>query len=602
MRYIMKKLILLYFLLSVFSLIIYSQPASQLANDRTPILKGTTGILGPQCIGGLVYDDNTFEGGYGWISGYYGIYKWVMLMTPQSYPYTINQLCFALTKGTSGSANWTFDIVVYDNTGTGGSPGNLLAIIPNQTAVDVQPFPTVTWYDFTGITSIPAITSGSVYVGISYNITYYTLHLIGGDQSTTTPLRAGYFYSQTVGTWMPIQSTIYSSYRAIGVRAEGTVQNFAHNISVGPFLSLQANFNAGVQKTIKAKVANLGTSNETGIPISFVVNGTQVSTITTNLNSGAVDSVSFSWTPTDTGTKILKVISSLASDQYRADDTVTTTVYVLPTGIYQACWGPGVTPAAYPFETGYMDARTQMIYTAAQIGLGAGATIQNIGFNVYAAYPQVMNGFSIKMQNTTNTLIAGFIQSGWTEVYSGTFSIPGTGWQFISLTAPFTYTGSNLLIEICFNNSSNTSSSTILSTPVGEQICHQHSDLPNGNGCTDLTAGAVQVNLPNICFQTKIVGTKNINNNIPGKFSLLQNYPNPFNPITDIKYSIPKQTNVKLTIYDELGREMITLINEVQKPGTYVAEWDGTNYSSGLYFYRLECEGFTEVKKMVLIK
>ena len=98
------------------------------------------------------------------------------------------------------------------------------------------------------------------------------------------------------------------------------------------------------------------------------------------------------------------------------------------------------------------------------------------------------------MQNTTNTLILGFMQSGWTEVYSGTYSIPGTGWQFFTLATPFTYAGANLLIEICFNNSSNASSSTVLSTPVGEQIWHQHSDLPNGNGCTDLTAGAVQVN------------------------------------------------------------------------------------------------------------
>jgi len=571
--------------------------------NKTHIEKGTEGILGAQCVGGLVYDDNTFEGGCGWISGYYSIYKWVMLMTPQSYPYTINQLCFALTKGTSGSADWTFDIVVYDNTGPGGSPGNLLAIIPNQTAVGVQTFPTVTWFDFAGITGIPPITSGSVYAGISYNVTYYTSHLIGRDQSTTTPLRAGYFYTQTTGTWVPIQNTIYSGYRAIGIRADGIVQNFAHNICVGPFLSLPAYFNTGVQKTIKAKIKNFGTSNETGIPISFVVNGTQVSTIATNLNAGAVDSVSFSWTPTDTGTKILKVISSLASDQYRADDTVTTTVYVLPSGVYQACWGPGVTTAAYPFETGYMDARTQMIYTAAQIGFGAGTTIQKIGFNVSEAYPQaVMNGFSIKMQNTTYTLIAGFIPSGWTEVYSGTYSIPGTGWQFINLATPFTYTGANLLIEICFNNSSNASSSTVLSTPVGQQIFHQHSDLPNGGGCTDLTTGAVQVNLPNICFQTNMIGTKNINNNIPDKFSLSQNYPNPFNPKTIINYQLPMSNYVKLTIFDALGREVAVIVNEKQNAGSYNVEWDGTNYSSGLYFYKLECNEFTDVKKLVLIK
>ena len=555
-----------------------------------------------QCAGGLVYDDNSFEGGCGWISGYYQTYKWVMLFTPQSYPYTINQLCFAMSKNLSGVQNWTFDIEVYDTTGPGGGPGTLIATIPNQTAVDVQPWPKVTWYNFTGITSIPVINSGSVYVGLSYSVTNYTWHLIANDQSATTPLRGGYFYSSTVSTWTPIQNTVFSSYRALGIRAHGIDQIYTHNIAVGPFLGLPAYFNAGVQKTIKAKITNYGTSNETGIPISFVVDGTQVSTITMNLNAGVTDSVSFNWTPADIGTKILKIISSLASDQYRADDTVTTTVYVLPTGIYQVCWGPGVTPTAYPFETQYMDARTQMIYTAAQIGLSTGATIQKIGFNVSAAYPQVMNGFSLKMQNTTYTSMWTFIQSGWTEVYSGAYSIPGTGWQFITLTTPFTYIGANLLIEICYNNSSNGSSSTVLSTPVGEQIWHQHSDLPNGNGCTDLTSGAAQVTLPNICFQTNLVGMKNINNNIPDKYSLSQNYPNPFNPKTIINYQLPSSNYVKLTIFDALGKEVAVLVNEKQSAGSYNAEWDATNYSSGLYFYKLECEGFTEVKKMVLIK
>lgn len=577
---------------------------SSLATDQYRANDTVTaaGYVNPTlCADGLIYDDNTFEGGCGWISGYYQIYKWVMLFTPQSYPYTINQLCFAMSKNLSGAADWTFDIEVYDTTGPGGSPGNLLATVPNQTAVGVQPWPTVTWYSFTGITSIPAITSGSVYVGISYNNTYYTWHLIAEDQSTTTPLRTGYFYSSTVSTWTPIQSTVFSGYRALGMRANG-IQTYAHNIAVGPFLSLPEYFNSGVQKTIKAKISNFGTSNETGIPISFIVNGTQVSTLTMNLNAGAADSVSFNWTPTDTGTKILKIISSLASDQYRADDTVTTTVHVIPAGIYQVCWGPGVTPAAYPFETQYMDARTQMIYTAAQIGLSTGATIQKIGFNVSAAYPVAMNNFSIKMQNTTYSLIYTFIQSGWTEVYNGTYSIPGTGWQFITLATPFTYTGANLLIEICYNNSSNSSSSTVISTPVGEQICHQHSDLPNGNGCTDLTAGSVQVNLPNICFQTNMVGMKKINNNIPDKFSLLQNYPNPFNPKTNINYQLPIDNYVKLTIFDALGREAAVLVNEKQSAGNYSVEWDGTNYSSGLYFYKLETENFVESKKMVLIK
>jgi len=91
-------------------------------------------------------------------------------------------------------------------------------------------------------------------------------------------------------------------------------------------------------------------------------------------------------------------------------------------------------------------------------------------------------------------------------------------------------------------------------------------------------------------------------NFIPLKFSLHQNYPNPFNPVTKIKFDLPKSSNAKLIIYDLLGREVTTLVNEQLKPGSYEAEWDGTNFASGIYFYSLVTDDFTETKKMVLIK
>jgi hypothetical protein len=90
--------------------------------------------------------------------------------------------------------------------------------------------------------------------------------------------------------------------------------------------------------------------------------------------------------------------------------------------------------------------------------------------------------------------------------------------------------------------------------------------------------------------------------NVPDKFYLSQNYPNPFNPKTIINYQLPMSNYVKLTIYDAIGRETAVLVNQKQNAGSYSVEWDGTNYSSGLYFYKLECEGFTDVKKMALIK
>jgi|SRR4030095_455529 len=101
---------------------------------------------------------------------------------------------------------------------------------------------------------------------------------------------------------------------------------------------------------------------------------------------------------------------------------------------------------------------------------------------------------------------------------------------------------------------------------------------------------------------SEVTGIRVLNNESPGQFSLLQNYPNPFNPETNIEFAIPKASFVKLGVYDMLGREIETLVNEELNAGTYNAKWNATNYSSGVYFYKLVTEGFTETKKMMLIK
>ncbi len=80
------------------------------------------------------------------------------------------------------------------------------------------------------------------------------------------------------------------------------------------------------------------------------------------------------------------------------------------------------------------------------------------------------------------------------------------------------------------------------------------------------------------------------------------NYPNPFNPSTDIKYSIPKDVNVKITVYNIAGEEVIILVNEYKSAGNYSVKFDGTNLASGIYFYRIKAGDFTDTKKMVLIK
>lgn len=89
---------------------------------------------------------------------------------------------------------------------------------------------------------------------------------------------------------------------------------------------------------------------------------------------------------------------------------------------------------------------------------------------------------------------------------------------------------------------------------------------------------------------------------IPSQYLLMQNYPNPFNPGTMIKYSLPNDAHVTLKIYDVLGREVVTLVNEQQAPGNYEVKLDGCNLSSGIYFYRLQTNRYSAVKKLTLIK
>jgi hypothetical protein len=105
-----------------------------------------------------------------------------------------------------------------------------------------------------------------------------------------------------------------------------------------------------------------------------------------------------------------------------------------------------------------------------------------------------------------------------------------------------------------------------------------------------------------------ITGIKPISNITPENFSLYQNYPNPFNPVTkikfDIKESVVRSQNsvVKLRVFDILGKEVATLVNEQLQPGTYEVTFDASQYSSGIYFYKLTTEGFTETKRMMLVK
>ncbi|HMQ80958.1 MAG TPA: SBBP repeat-containing protein [Ignavibacteria bacterium] len=109
-------------------------------------------------------------------------------------------------------------------------------------------------------------------------------------------------------------------------------------------------------------------------------------------------------------------------------------------------------------------------------------------------------------------------------------------------------------------------------------------------------------NFCTIKYAPGTIGIEPSGNNIPESFTLHQNFPNPFNPVTNINFDLPLSSYVKLSVFDITGREIETLVNENLKSGTYKADWNASNLPSGVYFYKLEAEGFTETKKMMLVK
>jgi hypothetical protein len=553
---------------------LFSQYA--LSVTQFPFIEGPAGDIAPQCTGGMIYDDNTWENGYSWSSGF-GIGKFVMKLTPPAYPFTINQVCLALTRSLAGNANWTFDIVVYDTTGTGGGPGNLITTIANQVAVNVPLWTNVSWFDFNNLTTIPPLTSGSYYIGISWDPAVQGGHFIAGDESTTTPLRPGYGFINNV--WSTLQ-TDFPLYRAIGVRADGVGQILSHDIAVGPFLSLPSSFTQGNNYSIKARVRNTGSSNEVNIPIKFFVDNNQAGSVNLNLNSGAVDSVSFNWTAVS-GNHTLRIFSELVTDLNRTNDTVKTNIFVLagsplPGGSITVCRN-GLNKPILDNQT----VRDSMQITIPPWGFG----IRDVNVKIDTVlhtwdsdleFRLIHNGINVNIIDNAGGAGDNFI---------GTILNDSASTPIASGTAPFT-------------------GSFRPSFPLSE-----FNDFgANPNGFWTLTiedgfggdTGLLKAWCITIQFYTYVGGVGTVT--VPNYYALEQNYPNPFNPSTKIKYALPEAGNVKIIVFDILGREVTTLVNEYHNSGIYETEFDASLLASGIYFYRMESGMFTETRKMLLVK
>lgn len=145
--------------------------------------------------------------------------------------------------------------------------------------------------------------------------------------------------------------------------------------------------------------------------------------------------------------------------------------------------------------------------------------------------------------------------------------------------------------------------------PGESQLITVTFDMPDTAEINDYYEGSLLINNNSLAGPVEIPvmvwifdGTDDNAPSAPNDFSLCQNYPNPFNPITNIRFDLPHSSHINLTIYNLLGQEVITLIDQEMTSGTHQVIFDGSSLSSGIYFYRIQTTNFTDIRKMVLIK
>ena len=370
----------------------------------------------------------------------------------------------------------------------------------------------------------------------------------------------------------------------------------AHDISVGPFMNLPSLFLVNSLYNIKTQVSNLGSSNETGIPIKFLINGNLINTTNINLNTGQQDSVNNTWTPNSAGSYTLTYVSALANDTNRYNDTLKTTVSVL-TSLPDLCEGfTGSTfPPAQWTSSGSYWLRNGNV---SGFGLGTGAAY----YNCWIA-PQNENE-DLKTLSFNPTLYASDSLI-FDYAYSPYPSSPPYSQDSLVVMAS-TNGGSSWisLVRLGPTDLQTAPASSSEFTPTASQWAIKRLVLPIGTSRIDFLGKSQYGNdffIDSTCVKHP-VGIVPLSNNIPNIYSLSQNYPNPFNPVTTIKFGIPKQGLVKMVVSDILGREVMLLVKEVRSAGNYEVKFDGSNLASGVYFYKIEAGDFVEVKKMVLIK
>ncbi len=235
--------------------------------------------------------------------------------------------------------------------------------------------------------------------------------------------------------------------------------------------------------------------------------------------------------------------------------------------------------------------------------------------NPFADHPEFVERIA-SFYSTLNTPPKAKITASPYTVKFDTLANPGdTVSYFVSIC---NYGNTNLTISSVTSSNGVFTVESFPSTVTANQFGYARVKF-TPNAPNQLFNGELTINNSDSTFRLALIGVSgivngitNISGEIPNAFSLSQNYPNPFNPVTKIHFQIPLLRGVsvengrgvftQLNVYDILGRQVETLVNEQLSPGTYEVDFDASKLTSGFYFYKLSTDKFTETKRMVLVK
>jgi hypothetical protein len=205
--------------------------------------------------------------------------------------------------------------------------------------------------------------------------------------------------------------------------------------------------------------------------------------------------------------------------------------------------------------------------------------------------------------NTTYTGHLGYFSGGVRDEYDFfNFTLP-SAWDSL-----FIRTDSDSTIDVDLTLYDQSGNQIISASATGRMEMLKYTSAAAGRYSVRLKEysgyGSYSVIVSNVRPTGSVVGVEQaqVASTLPTVFALNQNYPNPFNPKTMIGFQLPVMSEVSLKVYDILGREVATLMNEVKSPGTYTVKWDASQLSSGIYLYRLQAGKFVSVKRMILMK